>query len=196
MASLTRDQQNSLVESAKAGSQEAYNKLHAFLRPILMRTLSSIAPEGSLEDVVHETLTSSFLKLPQFRGDSSFASWAVQIGINISLSHRRKLRQEAKYIAGSVDEAVNLYGVHDAASFHDRTVEVNATHNLIHNGIASLGSDMQRRALMMQLSGFSQEQMAAILGCPVNSVKSYLHRAKEALRAILLKQGVQPEDYR
>ena len=145
-------------------------------------------------DALQEALISAFQRAGQFRGDSAVTTWLHRIVVNASLD---KLRRR------SVRSTVPLP---DDDMFAGRTLIDPIDHigrgedRLAIAAALSALSDRQRDAvLLVDVEGWSLEEAASMLGCPVGTVKSRCSRGREKLAerlAYLRKSppGMEPSD--
>ena len=133
------------------------------------------------EELTQEVFLSVFVALPTFRSDGDFAAWLFTIARNAARSYLRSAqnRQDDRPIQ-LLDEASgdDRFGVspspEDEAMAHQLFERIDAE-------VAAL-PEMQRRALLMrEIDGLDYKAIAAALVQPVNTVKSHIFRAREAI---------------
>ena len=171
-----------LIDATLAGRDEAFGVLFrrygARLHNGLAKALGS--PEEAA-DVTQEAFLKAFRKLNTFRGASGFYTWLYRIALNTAASRRRSAaRRPLRFGLGQggglshdpTDTADGPAGVAEAA---ERTALVRAALN-------SLPEDYRTAMVLREIEGFSYEQIAAVLGVPVGTVRSRLHRGRGELR--------------
>jgi RNA polymerase sigma-70 factor (ECF subfamily) len=129
------------------------------------RHLTGNAAEA--EDLVQETYARALAA--QLDGDSHLKPWLFRILRNTWLDLRR--RQTSRRTDGGLDaERTPATSAADAASTHD-----------LEKAMSTLAEEA-RMAILLDLEGFSEAEMAALLDCAPGTVKSRLFRARAALR--------------
>jgi RNA polymerase sigma-70 factor (ECF subfamily) len=141
---------------------------------------SMVGDRAAAEDLAQDVFVRIWKALPGFRGESALSTWVFAIARNTCLSRRRR---EAARRAVSLEiprvraEAESLHAREDRADFEMRDL---------------LGrvSEKYRQALVLfYLEDRSYEQVAELLGLPLGTVKTYLHRGKKELGALLMARG-------
>ncbi len=132
-------------------------------------------------DVAQEVFLSAFRAIKRFRGDSSFATWLYRIGVN-----HAKNRQKSLQVARQRQQATEVSDAPgDPASDPAAGVEQRERHDLVQRGLNDLDADDALIILLHDLQEFRYEEISETLNIPLGTVKSRLHRARQALRAKL-----------
>ena len=128
--------------------------------------------DGDAEDLVQETYTRALAAAPTFAA-GNLKAWLFRILRNTFIDGYRRQRFEAP--------AADLDAREDAPS----VVEIErlnvAAAGDIQSALAAL-SDDAREIVLLDLEGFTESEMAEMLGCAVGTVKSRLSRARALLR--------------
>lgn len=161
-----------LVTLAKAAPHsaafEALVRRHqAPLRAFLLR-LTGDAPLA--DDLAQEALLKAYRGLDAFRGGASFRSWLFAIAMREAAQARRKSAAQRR---------------NDAAPAEGRTEPQEFALDL-QRALAALGPEERTAVLLCDAAGFSHAEAAAAMAAPLGSVKTYVARAREKLRAALL----------
>jgi len=127
------------------------------------------------------TLPATAYQRFKFRGDSSFATWLYRIGVNHAKNRQKSLqvarqRQQAREVSDAPS---------DPASDPAEGVEQRERHDLVQRGLNELDADDALLILLHDLQEVRYEEMSETLDIPLGTVKSRLHRARQALRAKL-----------
>ena len=131
-------------------------------------------------EVAQEVFLSAFRAIKRFRGGSSFATWLYRIGVNHAKNRHKGmlLTRERMEVARLSDPP----GDGDPPSDPAHEVERRELHDLIQQGLSSLQADDALMILLHDLQEVRYEEMAAMLKIPLGTVKSRLHRARQALK--------------
>ncbi len=143
---------------------------------------SVMQDRAAAEDMAQEAFVRIWKALPGYRGEASLSTWIFAIARNTCLSGRRRL---AAHAASSLDQPEVRAAAEALHPCEDR-------HLADHDMRALLGrlSDKYRRVLtLFYLEDRSYEQVAALLGIPMGTVKTYLHRGKKELGALIAARG-------
>ncbi|MFB3062219.1 MAG: RNA polymerase sigma factor [Candidatus Binatia bacterium] len=132
-------------------------------------------------DVAQEVFLAAFRAIKRFRGDSSFATWLYRIGVNHAKNRQKSLqvarqRQQAKEVSDALG---------DPTSDPAEGVEQRERHDLVQRGLSELDADDALLILLHDLQEVRYEEISETLDIPLGTVKSRLHRARQALRAKL-----------
>ncbi len=132
-------------------------------------------------DVAQEVFLSAFRAIKRFRGDSSFATWLYRIGVN-----HAKNRQKSLQVARQRQQATEVSDAPgDPASDPAAGVEQRERHDLVQRGLNDLDADDALLILLHDLQEVRYEEISETLDIPLGTVKSRLHRARQALRVKL-----------
>jgi RNA polymerase sigma-70 factor, ECF subfamily len=184
------DQQ--LVERAQRGEKRAFELLVVKYQRKLGRLLTRfIRDSAEVEDVTQEAFIKAYRALPSFRGDSAFYTWLYRIGINTAknylVSRGRRAPTSTEF---NSEEAENF---EDGDQLRDYNTPENeliskqiiATVNL---AMDDLPEDLRTAITLREIDGMSYEDIAAIMNCPIGTVRSRIFRAREAIAEKLRPQ--------
>ncbi len=181
----------SLIEACRAGRTEAFGELVRRHQDRLYPTLLRLTGDADdALDLLQDAFLRAFEKLDRFHGDSSFYTWVYRIAVNLALSGRRRRRGTVRFLGGGGD----LIDPPDDPSVSDPTLPLERAErdDLIQAALNALADDHRAVVVMKEFDGLRYEEIAAILGVPVGTVRSRLHRARLELRERL--KGVVPEE--
>lgn len=177
-----RDDDQYLVETCRAGQSEAFGILVRRYRDRLHPTLLRLTGRAEdAEDLLQETFLRAFAKLNRFHGDSSFYTWIYRIAVNLALSARRGRPITLPLSRGAGGEPL------DPADDHGRTdpglrLERAERDDRIQNALNALAPDHRAVVILKDFDGLRYEEIAEIVGIPIGTVRSRLHRARSELR--------------
>lgn len=178
--------EDDLIERAKARDEHALMELlrryaHIILS-IIRRYISRIV--GCDEaDIVQEIHVKAHELMPRFRGDAvSFQVWLRRStkGICLNLITRQQRHETVSLDAACVEsmehELPNPFPGPDAELRH-REIR-----HSVRAAIANLPEKLRQVVLLKDIEGLGYEEIAAMLGIEVGTVKSRLHRGRTSLR--------------
>lgn len=163
-----------IVDSVIAGDSKAFDKLFStYYSYILALTTSMLHNVEDAEDLTQQVFLSAYRQLGYFRKESSLATWLVSIAKNKVVSSSRKNRlsvinlDELRNVLDSMD-------VYDTYCKHQESSKIAVA-------ISELSPRLKNSFILFTVMGYSQQEVAAMLDCPVGTVKSRVSRAGEQL---------------
>jgi RNA polymerase sigma-70 factor (ECF subfamily) len=176
-----------LIERCRSGHPEAFGDLVSKYQRRLVRTLGTLLGNGhDALDVAQEAFLKAFLNLDSFRGDAAFYSWLFRIAWNGAATLRRKQRVRASV---SLDAIREMSGSepddHSPTSDPTRALQITEDQQLLRQSLNELGEDYRTALILKEIEGLSYEEIASLTDCPIGTVRSRIHRARQELRAKL-----------
>jgi RNA polymerase sigma-70 factor (ECF subfamily) len=166
-----------LIDACRSGKTEAFGVLVSRYQDRLYPTVFRLTgcAEDAL-DLLQEAFLRAYEKLDRFHGESSFYTWIYRIAVNLALSDRRKRRHESSAaLPGdpSGDRALDDPAVPLERAERDERIQ---------EALDALAPDHRAVVVMKEYDGLRYEESGAMLGVPVGTVRSRLHRARCELR--------------
>jgi RNA polymerase sigma-70 factor, ECF subfamily len=169
-----------LIEQTLAGNSAAFGELVQKYQDRLFNTLVHAigSPDDAL-DVVQDAFVQAFVKLESFRGRSAFYTWLYRIAFNVAATQRRRRRPVL-----SVDQAREDGGEEPIDSDHGplENLEREERCRQVREALTILSDEHRDVLVLREIDGCCYETIAEILGLPVGTVRSRLHRARLQLR--------------
>jgi len=171
-----------LVRLCRTGRPEVFgelverhqDRLHAALTRFLGDTEEA-------RDLLQDAFLNAYRKLDQFQGESSFSTWVYRIAMNLALSRRRKRKRLFGWWdreGSAPPDPSDLSATSDPTANLERA-ELEA---LVQRALSQLPPEARAVIILRDLEGLSYEEIAEILGVPIGTVRSRLHRARGELR--------------
>ena len=141
---------------------------------------SMIGNQTQAEDMAQDVLLRVWKGLPGYHGGASLSTWIYTITRNTCLTElRRRARQtpvslDAPEFAGAIDSVPAL-----RSSDPEAGLEMD-----VHQMLSHLPEKYRQVISLFYLEQKSYEQVAALLGMPLGTVKTFLYRAKKELLKI------------
>jgi RNA polymerase sigma-70 factor (ECF subfamily) len=137
------------------------------------------------DDLAQETFVQAWRGLKSFRQEARFSTWLYRIATNCWLADARKRKE---VLLGDSDEAIADEDDDDGATSgsaggdHARGTALKVD---MERALAVL-SEAERAAIVQCYhNDLSHEEAAFVLNCPVGTVKTHVHRAKQKLKVAL-----------
>jgi RNA polymerase sigma-70 factor (ECF subfamily) len=190
------DADAALVREAQAGVSGAYSELVRRYQDRIYTVISGmISTREDALDLTQETFLKAYTALGRFRQDAGFYTWLYQIAVHLCIDYNRKRKrhQEPLPLDGTLRgdlgaEPQDMSPTHDpersAINLHLRAA--------IHAALQRLSEPFRTAVLLHDIEGLSQEEIAAIMQCPLGTAKSRIQRGRGQLRQ-LLRPFVQPD---
>jgi len=132
-------------------------------------------------EVAQEVFLSAFKSIHQFRGEANFSTWLYRIGLNHASTRRKSLQSsQQRHIPLDGTEVIA-----DGAVDPAKNVEHKEIQQRVQQALNSLDPEDARIVLLRDLQDIPYEDVAEMLDIPVGTVKSRLHRARQALKTSL-----------
>jgi RNA polymerase sigma-70 factor (ECF subfamily) len=176
-AALTdQEERELLTRIAEKREQAAFRQLYGIYYQRLTRLLGRMSMRREdTEEIINDTFWVVWTKASEFRGASQLSTWIIGIAYRRALN---TLRRDRLRPVGSEPVSDDMLSVPSSAQGEERS-------QWIAQGLEKLPLE-QRLALELTYTlGHSCEEIAAILSCPVNTVKTRLFRARETLKQVL-----------
>jgi RNA polymerase sigma-70 factor (ECF subfamily) len=132
-------------------------------------------------EVAQEVFLSAFKSIHQFRGEANFSTWLYRIGLNHASTRRKSLQtSQQRHIPLDGTEVIA-----DGAVDPAKNVEHKEIQQRVQQALNSLDPEDARIVLLRDLQDIPYQDVAEMLDIPVGTVKSRLHRARQALKTSL-----------
>lgn len=164
-----------LLHRVALQDRAAFKELYVIYHRRLMRFISRLTSRHELaEEIINDTLWIVWKKAADFRAASQVSTWILGIAYRQALTTLRR--------AGSTVEALEMPG-HEVLAEDVYTVA--ETRQWLDRGLALLPLEQRMVLEFTYYLGHSCEEIAAIMDCPVNTVKTRMFHARRKLRTSL-----------
>jgi RNA polymerase sigma-70 factor (ECF subfamily) len=132
-------------------------------------------------ETTQETFLSAYRAIGRFRGEANFSTWLYRIALNHANTRRKSIANRQQRTV-PLETTEPLYAPQlDPA----QAVEQKEIHERVQQALDSLEQDDAMIILLRDLQDMPYEEIARVLEIPVGTVKSRLHRARQALKSRL-----------
>ena len=183
---VNTDERRLIAESLQ-GRTEAFGELVLRYQDRLYHAALRIAdtPDDAY-DVVQDAFLNAYQSLASFKGDAEFFTWLYRIAFNAAISQKRKRKPTASLDAGRngkpfADPVDDSHGITPGD-----TMEQGEEEAKLHGAIRKLSTEHRAVLVMKDIDGLKYEEIAEVMGVPIGTVRSRLHRARLDLRNLLI----------
>ncbi|MEE0945034.1 MAG: sigma-70 family RNA polymerase sigma factor [Clostridia bacterium] len=174
-----------LVAKIKKGDMAAFDKLVSeYNKRVANIAYSLLSDREDALDASQEVFIKVYKNIGTFRGESTVSTWIYRITKNVCTDMLRKRRSTLISLDDDDDESPKLE-IADVASSPEYVAEKNEKIRIVRKAVAALDENQRTLVTLYDINGLSYEEIAAVLKCPLGTVKSRLYRARESLRKIL-----------
>jgi len=173
-----------VIRRVVAGDRDAYRVLMERHLPAVLRvTMRITASEVDAEEAAQEAFLRAYVKLADFKGQSSFGTWVYRIAMNCSLNIVERRSRDLGWNAVEMDgDAGGANQVRSESVTPEQAVLDGESQVLRERAMQQL-TPMERTAFVLRhMEDQPMNTIAEALGVPVNSAKQAVFRAVSKLR--------------
>jgi RNA polymerase sigma-70 factor, ECF subfamily len=179
------------IARCREGDPTAFRALYDLHFQQVHRLARSLgAPAAEVDDVTQEVFSSAFSKLSRFSG-GNFGHWLHRICANLVTDRHRKRRVRETFqrlLGSAASEEMDHRGTPDARC------ECAEAQRQVGQILARMRPKHREVFALFELEGLSGEEISVVVGCPVNTVWTRLHHARQDFLKIGRKRGwIDPE---
>lgn len=172
------DEDNELINQIRVGDTVAFETLyHKYKGPVYRTALAIIRDPQVAEEILQDCFLRVYRYIDRVNGNYPLAPWLHRITVNLCYNRLERKR----HFSVPLEDVVGFLRL-DARHLPESTVERKELRTMVREHIAQLSPKYRAVLVLYYLQGFSQKEVAAILDCPVGTVKSRLHYACRKLR--------------
>ncbi len=182
--------ERALVNAAQSGDRSAFEALVLPCQGGILRWLTRLTQDrAAAEELLQESLFKAYVSLAGFRGESSFATWLSSIARNTYLAWRKALQKRPDNVpmnSGDSDDEIDAaLEPADGWTHLPPTPEEQLWQQelaaAIQKSLEALPEPLREAFEQREQGGLSYAEIAQHQQVPVGTVRSRIHRAREAI---------------
>jgi RNA polymerase sigma-70 factor (ECF subfamily) len=176
MEDIPRD----ILTRASRGDMEAFEHIYkavsGFVFNVALRITNS---SHDAEEVTQDVFMKVYKSLPAFEFRSSLRTWIYRITVNTAINSRKRISKEMDR-RSDYDTAIKTQPAPETA---DARVNQTDQERAVASLLSVLNPEQRACVVLREIEGLSYQQISEALKININTVRSRLKRAREALLA-------------
>lgn len=176
-----------LIAECLQGRTDAFGELVCRYQDRVFNTVYRLLGNAhDARDVVQEAFLHAYQALDTFKGDSLFFTWLYRIAVNTAITLKRKRRAVLSLTPG-LEESAHVLDTSERGH-PGYALEQAEEERRLQQALNRLSPEHRAVLILKDIEGQKYEAMAEILGVPIGTIRSRLHRARMELRDLLLQE--------
>jgi RNA polymerase sigma factor (sigma-70 family) len=183
-----------LVSRVLAGSEEAARRLvEQHQQSVFNLIFRMVRDQGIAEELAQDSFAKAFAALRSYDPRYRLVSWLLRISQNTAIDYLRRTRRETVSLddneAGKLPESVLEDARQPSPEMEAQRTDLARA---LSRALDHLRPEYRRLVVLRYQEDQSYEEIAALLGLPLGTVKSHLHRARQEMARLMAAAGWGP----
>lgn len=185
-----------LVERWKTGDESAFEALvRRHEQRVFRLLLRMMGSREEAEDVAQETFLSLYRHGRRFRGEARFSTFVYRVAANAALNRRRTLGRSRNRVKKLAERHAAGDDLPSSPRDPEDATAGGELSDHVRDALQRLSPALRMPVVLYDIDGLSYAEIAKVLGVAEGTVKSRIHRARQALRIELQALlGQSPEE--
>ncbi len=184
-----------LMEVLVAGDRLAFDVLvHRHKARLYSYLLRLMRDPTDAEEVAQEAFVRAYVHADKYRNIAKFTTWLYTIATNLVRNRIRKTRSMPKLLSlqwgrGDEDESDReTIDLPDPGDLPDRRLEKSELQTIVAHGIERIPARYREAFVLREVNHFTYEEIAAITGLKLGTVRSRINRGRAHFREVMQPQ--------
>ncbi|MBM6616196.1 RNA polymerase sigma factor SigW [Bacillus suaedaesalsae] len=173
------------IRQVKNGDQNAFSEIvELYKDKVYILCYRMLGNSHEAEDIAQEAFIRAYINIDSYNIDKKFSTWLYRIATNLSIDRIRKKKPDF-YLDAEVKgtEGLTMYSqVASDTPLPEEEVESLELQQSVQEEILKLPEKYRAVIVMKYIEELSLKEISDILGLPISTIKTRIHRGREALR--------------
>ncbi|WHY86507.1 RNA polymerase sigma factor SigW [Neobacillus novalis] len=173
------------IKQVIKGDQDAFGEIvEIYKNSVYQLCFRMLGNRHEAEDMAQEAFIRAYVNIHTFNQDFKFSTWLFRIATNLCIDRIRKKKPDY-YLDAEVagTEGLTMYSqIPDKTPLPENEVESLELHETIQKEILKLPEKYRSAIVLKYIEELSLNEISEILDLPLGTVKTRIHRGREALR--------------
>ncbi len=181
-----------LVMAHKDGNPDAFHFLVKKNQPrVFSHCMRIVKDADECADLTQEVFIKVFLNLKKYEPTYAFKTWLYRITANCCIDFLRKKKRRRLEVSLTMDfpsdfaEVGSEREIPDRKFCPERHLNSKQSNEILGEAIGKLSDRLRDTFILKEMAGLSNREIAEILDCPHNTVKTRMKNAREKLKVLL-----------
>lgn len=167
------------------GDQDAFGEIvELYKNSIYQLCYRMLGNRHEAEDMAQEAFIRAFINIKSFNQDLKFSTWLFRIATNLCIDRMRKKKPDY-YLDAEVSgsEGLTMYSqIPSNSPLPENEIQSLELHETVQKEILKLPEKYRTAIVLKYIEELSLNEISEILDLPLGTVKTRIHRGREALR--------------
>lgn len=173
------------IRQVKSGDQNAFSEIvELYKDKVYILCYRMLGNSHEAEDIAQEAFIRAYMNIDSYNIDKKFSTWLYRIATNLSIDRIRKKKPDF-YLDAEVKgtEGLTMYSqVASDTPLPEDEVESLELQQSVQEEILKLPEKYRAVIVLKYIEELSLKEISDILGLPISTIKTRIHRGREALR--------------